>query len=206
MKPRSTRLNASNRDKFISMVVEKNLPNSAKPTDQDFKARWKSKVYDIAYGPYLERMAALPSWFFAHTSELRVRFKTNSYSSGLIFTLPKKVMMLNPHHGYGHGETKAETSMPIPEDHAMHTQFVQHRQDQTDFDVKKRELKNKIHKLAYSCNTSGQLYAAWPQATEYSDCFPYTAPSRHQGADVSSMEMDISIAVSKTKVKLPGVE
>ena len=206
MKPRSTRLNVNNRDNFIKAVVDATLPEAKKPRDDDFINRWRDKVYDIAYGEYLERMKTLPSWFFCESRDLRVQIYYNqgTNKTTLCFHLDKPVLALNPHSGYG--SDKITTSITIPKDHKMTQDFIQHRQNQQDYATKQQKLRSQLRDLAYSCNTSGQLYEAWPEAIKYADCFPYTAPERHPGATVSATEMRVSMAMSKANIKLPEMD
>ena len=206
MTPRSTRLNGNNRDAFVSAVIEANLPQSKRPTDAQFKSRWDSKIYDIVYGPYIDIMKTLPKWFFAEMKSIRVRFQQGKKDLGtLYFDVPKACLVINPHSGYSHG-IRVITEAPIPEDHQITTEFIAHRQAQADFETKRRELSKQTRDLVYSCNTSGQLYKAWPPAVNYAECFPYRGPNRHEGPTVSGTEMDITLKVSKATITLPDIE
>ena len=93
--------------------------------------------------------------------------------------------------------------MPIPKDHLIHKEYKQFLQDTEDYNTKVRELRSQLVKLVSSCNTSKQLYTAWPEAEKYAHCFPYKAPNRHAGATVSGAEMDIGVKISKASFKLP---
>ena len=87
MKPKSTRLNADNRNAFVQAVIEDVIPASKKPQLDNFKARWVDKIYDLTYGPYIKQMNALPKWFFARGTRLKVDMleRKNSYSDSVIF-------------------------------------------------------------------------------------------------------------------------
>jgi hypothetical protein len=204
MQPRSTRLNQFNKDKFTRAVVDATLPDSTRPTENLFKEKWKKKVFDIVYGEYKETIAKMPDWMTEKSSNFRTHMPNGRgghsvmiFDTGTIQTLPKGASS----GGYG-----TSVTAPIPENHKMAKDYAQLNQNMEDWNLKKRELLQMLRKLTDSCNTSGQLYAAWPEAVKYSDCFPYVGPNRHVRADVSSTEMDLGILMSGAVVSLPDDE
>ena len=198
MKPRSTRLNQYNRDKFIRRVISDLMPSDKQPDMDDFVKRWKDKVYDLVYGPYKELMDQLPDWFFEEDDDVTVRFRVSSNDTYNV-TFPQGKRVKIARSGYGYHAKYPE----LPDDAEIVQDYKQQRQLMHDWGVKQRELENQIRQLVYSCNTSGQLYAAWPDAEKYADCFPYKGPQRFEGPDVSKEEIDIAIQLSKLNVKLP---
>ena len=203
MQPRSTRLNQANRAKFLNAVLKDTLPPSAKPQLVHFQERWAPKIYDIVFGPYLEIIKQMPPWMLITTDSLRVKMPNKS-KAVLKFQLPHSKTM--PYGYSDSGYYFRQHTAPIPEGNAIVKDYEQHLQNAADYETKKRELIAKVKTLVNTCNTSGQLYKAWPDAVKYADCFPYTAPNRHAGADVSQTEMDLSILMSKAVVKLPNDE
>ena len=201
MQPKSTRLNSENRDKFIRRVLEDKLPDSAYPEDDRFYNKWKDKIYDHVYGPYVERMNDLPDWFFVTSSQMTVKvMMDDDRTNKITFNLDNKVKRINEESNY----YSSDVTLPVLDyEDPVSRDYRVLKQAQADFKQQQRELREQLHRLAYSCNTSGQLYKAWDEAVNYSDCFPYKEPNRHQGADVSQREMDIGITIAKTSVNLP---
>jgi hypothetical protein len=82
-------------------------------------------------------------------------------------------------------------------------EYVAHKQKMTDWDTKRRQLQNEVTKVVEACNTSSQLYAAWPRSLEFADCFPYRASARSAPVKVSSAALDITMNISGSEVTLP---
>lgn len=205
MQPRSARLNANNRDKFIRAVLDDKLPETKKESIDDFKERWKSKIYDVCFEPYKDLLAQMPEWMKIETDVVRVGLLVKGKLQKVPFPMDRKHLIpFGVHHsGYYYSN---ENVVLIDENHTIHKEYAQILQDEEDYLTKKRELRNQLHKLAYSCNTSGQLYKAWPEAVKYSGCFPYKAPNKHTGAAVTATEMDLGLLMSETKVAIPKDE
>ena len=196
MQVRSARLNRQNKDKFIRTVLEDRLPSSKKPDLEHFKARWVTRIYDIAYKDYVETMQKLPSWFFTCSKKLMVSFADTLGT--VSFELPTEALHVKNNDGY-YGANTA----PIPPGHIINTEYKNFLQKQKDYDVQYRQLQTQLLKLIDSCNTSAQLYAAWPEAVKYKNCFPYVPQKRFQGAAVSSKEIEIGLLLSEANVSTP---
>jgi len=192
MQPRSTRLNKDNKFKFVQAVLEKHLPEEKLPSLNDFRTRWKDKVYDIAYGPFLQQMQALPEYMFERSSSIRILINGERE----YFDLGKKVL-----HAW---QSSYSVAALVPDDHLMAQEHKQLQQQIKDYRLQRSKLETQLQKLVNSCNTSGQLYEAWPEAEKFADCFPYKAPNKHQCAKVSATEMQIGLNIAKATVVLPG--
>lgn len=198
MKPRSTRLNKSNRDDFIKKVVKKYYPPEKRPDINDFKRKWNPKIYDIIFSPYKEQLDALPDSWLASTRKIWATINGTT----LEFESPKDIKRPGTGDGGYYSSTKF---VPIVSDeHQISKEYKQHCNDLRDFNAKKNSFESQIRTLAYSCNTSAQLFKAWPEAEHYSECFPYVGPERHAGAAISKTEIDLGKKLANLKVKLPN--
>lgn len=206
MQPRSTRLNGDNRNDFIRRVMQDKLPENRCPQDERFYKKWQPKIYSEVYGPYEEHMDQLPSWFFVSSKTMQVRLATNPEESQfdtVSFEFDKEIKRINEQTGY-YSYSKDTNRIPdLPYDHEASRDWRALRQAQRDFRTQQTELRQQLNQLVRTCNTSGQLYKAWSEAVNYSDCFPYKAPTRHQGSEVSEKEMEIGIKIAQTTSKLP---
>ena len=198
MKPQSTRLNMSNREAFVHAVVEKYLPDSAEPHERDFIAKWNDKIYGIVYEQWEPLLKQLPSWMTFMSNSLTVNMRAGERGHTLDFKLPAKRIMVPVTSTY---DQKFVPTVPL--DHAIKREYDALRQSMHDYNRKQRELTEQFRKLVNSCNTSGQLYAAWPEAVEFAHCFPYQERTKFQGAAVSRTEIDLGLALAQTSVTLP---
>ena len=197
MQTRSTRLNRENKAKFVQAVLNDRLDHSKRPTIEQFQARWNNKIYDLIYGDHLENMAKLPDWFFVTDKSMSVNM-LGDRRSAVSFDLPKPVR-----HCRGEDRYHSHTCPTAPQDHAIVTDYKNVMQQQNDFDLKHRELRNQLMKLVDSCNTSAQLYKSWPEAEKFAECFPYRGPERFEKAAVSKKEIEIGLLLASTIVTAP---
>jgi len=198
MQPQSTRLNKVNRTKFINVVLEDKIPESSQPSRPDFKNRWEDKIYDIVYGPYIEQMNKLPDWFFSKSKHMTVSFSLSKQRSGVMrFDLGQmhKIVLQQRYSG--------DVAAPVPEDHKITQEYNALVQQEDDYRLRRNELQKQLANLVDSCNTSAQLFTAWPEALKYKECFPYVPRAKFQGAAVSQHEMEIGTLLAQTTVTLP---
>lgn len=209
--PKAVRLNQENRDKFIMTVVEDVLPVDKKPCENLFVDKWNTKIYDDIFGPLQEDMKALPNWMFVETNYIPVDMyahtgKKKAYSQeGIInFPAPKGAIAVErcEHSWENHNDDVG--LVPIPEGHPAIDDYKQMLQEEVDWGIKRDQLQEQLRTMVYECNTSHQLFRAWPTALKYAEaCFPFVQPAeakRGGATSVSAEELDIGVKLAKTTV------
>lgn len=186
MQPRSTRLNKYNRDVFTRTVLQDLLPDETDAWKETFRKEWEKRIIEHIYGPYKEHIDALPDWMKTKTERIAVMIGRDYFYFEMRPAVPLPT---------------GSRTLQLKEGAAFEEwEHIKNKID--EYYVKRRELERQLDKLVNSCNTSGQVYKAWPDAIKYHKCFPYVAPERHQGAAVDREEMDLSIKMSKVDIKL----
>jgi hypothetical protein len=183
------------------------MPLEQQPSEELFVDHWGSQLYNDIFGPYLEDMKALPTWMFSRDkffwADLYEHTPKKKGQSGLLkFPCPKDSLVLETSENWCHSDAAALPE--IPPDHPAIDAFVQMQREAHDWVIKRRELHNQLNVIVNECNTSHQLFRAWPTALKYAEkCFPYEAPApAKQGGNtsISAEELDIGIMMAKTTV------
>lgn len=207
--PKSTRLNQENRERFVRTVVEDLIPLNTRPTTQKFGEKWGDKLYEDIYGPHKETMDLLPSWMFVEAKEFVVDIKLHAPTldgESVTFYLSEPKRMVNEESFYGwRNQDSRDYCIPqIPEDHDVIQAWEEHKQANKDWQSKHSELKRTLEQVSDACNTSHQLFRAWPKAVKYAEqCFPYVEPreSKRGGqTDISAEELDLTAKIAQTTV------
>jgi len=199
MEPRSIRLNNVNRNNFIDKVMEATMPNYKRPTQTDFLNSKRNTIYDIVYGEIKEKIEALPDWATVICEGVWVRLNKED----VLFPVPidRKYRAFETGEHYRH-----DSYLPIRKFDAhepLTMEYKAHIQKMYDWDTKRRQLKAELTKVVEACNTSSQLYAAWPKALEYAECFPYKGSTRAVPVKVSSAALDITMKITDSEITLP---
>ena len=157
-------------------------------------------------------MKLLPSWMFKKSNEFKVDlFKHQSETDPIVknnrgmvsFKMSKEGLLPHSKGRYSwDDETKVELS-PDSEHEAIQA-YKDFCQQDHDWDARQRELRTTLTKVADACNTSHQLFRAWPQAVKYAqECFPYVEPAeakRGGQTDVSTEQLDLTAKLAQTVV------
>lgn len=209
--PKSTRLNASNRQKFVDTVVADLMPEENKPDEDTFAHKWAQTVYDTIYGPHLETMKLLPKWMFKKDDDFTVDlFKhepksdpiVSSHNGNVTFKLDKEQLMIREAGRYS-WSSDAAAELP-PGDHEFVQAYKTLCQQQEDWRDRFYELRQTLQQVAEACNTSHQLFRAWPKAVKYAEtCFPYQEPAeakRGGQTDISADQLDLTAKLAQTVV------
>jgi hypothetical protein len=199
MEPRSVRLNYTNRELFINTVLAKLMPPHERPTVQNFYRAQRSKVYEYIYGPFRDLMRQLPPWAKVKTRTITVELDGDV----LHFQLDKEEFAFDN----GKGNTTKGLFVPIcklDRYDPLAQEFLAQRQQTIDWDTKRMALKKELGKVVKACNTSAQLYLAWPQALDFSSCFPYKGSKTTVKPKISAAALDMTLKISKSTVGSPG--
>lgn len=209
--PKSTRLNRHNRRQFVDTVLADLMPDEAKPTTEGFAEKWGDNVYELVYGPHLETMQLLPSWMFRSADDFTVDlFKHESRNdpvvkahSGVVrFKLSKERPLIRESSRYS-WSTDAGAEMP-PGDHEVVRAYKNMCQQTEDWQSKWYELRGTLEEVAEACNTSHQLFRAWPKAVKYAEeCFPYVEPTeakRGGQTSISAEQLDLTAKLAQVTV------
>lgn len=209
---KSIRLNNRNRDNFVTIVLEEIMPKDDQPTQADFAKRWSDKMYDIIYtSEIVTAMRACPSWMVKITEHIFVNMIPGAQGSGMTVLAfkckPGAIAMIREEDGYSWSHySDGNAGVPtIDADHAACKEFALLDQSSRDWARKKSELRTQLKTVTDDCNTSHQLYEAWPGALKYAkQCFEYMAPTteRKTGgtSSVTAQELEIGIMMSKASV------
>jgi hypothetical protein len=206
---KSVRLNNGNRANFIRVVIEDIMPDAMEPTIDNFAEKWENTLYDVVYSPETQiAMKACPSWMFHETQYYFVNMdseKEPNRGSVLKFKAPRSNCLAPERESSDWGSYNADVGCPtIAADHAAAVEYKRIGQQRKDWIAKKNNLQNQLRTVSEDCNTSHQLYEAWPAALNYStQCFPYTAPAEVQRggrSSVSAQELDIGVMMAKSNV------
>jgi len=202
MEPRSVRLNSENRKLFVDTAIENIMPWQGRPTVNNFYAAWKSRIYDYIYGPYKELMTQLPSWATVKTEAITVVLGTEK----LVFPLPNPMLAFD--NGVIHRcHLKDNLFTPVctlDEHDPLTLEFQAAIQQTTDWITKRCALRAELNKVVDACNTSAQLYQAWPKSLEFADCFPYKGSKTAPKVKISSAALDITVNIAKTTIGSPS--
>lgn len=199
MEPRSIRLNYSNRQLFINTALSKLMPRRDRPTVENFYQEKKAMIYDYIYGEYKDLIAQLPDWAKVKTSTITVMLGNET----LRFKLPK------PKYAFENGKADllGDAFNPIcklSEFDPLTEEFLAAKQQTVDWDTKRMALKKELRKVVDACNTSAQLYQAWPKSLEFAHCFPYKGSKAAPKVKVSSAALDLTMNIAKTTIGKPS--
>ena len=201
MEPRSVRLNNTNRNTFVSTVLNTLLSQNSAPKFSDFTRKWSSHIYEYIYGPHKELIEQLPDWMKTKTEQITVFLGTRQ----VVFTLNKPEWALEDGQSSMYvGDDKPFTPICFLDDYDELTlEFKAHQQQQTDWNTKRIALKEELTKVVNACNTSSQLYIAWPKALEFSYLFPYKGSVKIPKPKISSAALDMTVYITKSTVGSP---
>ena len=199
MEPRSIRLNYTNRQLFVDTVMKKLMPISERPDIKIFYEDNKKTIYKYIYGPFKDLIAQLPSWATVKTSKITVCLGTEQ----LIFPLDKEEL------AFDNGENFMPAKMfvgvcKLSEHDPLTLAFKASQQQTLDWNTKHRALKKELQKVTLACNTSAQLYQAWPQSLDYAFCFPYKGSKTMPKVKVDSAVLDMTLQITKSIVGSPN--
>jgi len=195
MEPRSIRLNNQNRTAFINQVLDELFPLAKAPNDDTFTELWGDRVYEYLYGPYKEIIEQLPEWAKTKTK----RFSAIISGDVLSFSLNKEVIALEN----GHSSILRNIFCPvgtIANDSEIAIAYRENKQQHKDWRVKQAALKKELDKVVSACNTSAQLYQAWPKSLEFAYLFEYKESKRTVKPKVSSAALDVTLSIAKSTV------
>jgi hypothetical protein len=198
MEPGSVRLNYTNRELFINTVLAKLMPPHERPTVHNFYRAQRSKVYEYIYGPFKDLMRQLPPWAKVMTKTITVELDGDV----LHFELDKAELAFDN----GKGNTTKGLFVPIcklDRYDPLAQEFLAQRQQTIDWDTKRMALKKELNKVVKACNTSAQLYLAWPQALDFASCFPYKGSKASVKPKISAAALDMTLKISKSTVGAP---
>lgn len=207
--PKSVRLNIENRQKFVKAVLEDVMPGDKKPTNRAFAEQWGQKVYDDIYGPLKEQMDALPKWMWTKNDEFNCdvfhhESKTSEWKNedGIVeFQLNKNARMVNESNVYHWNRCSDEVLAILPDDHEVIQAYKDHINATKDWNSQYQELNATLAQVSDACNTSHQLFRAWPKAVKYAqECFPYQEPAeakRGGQTDISSEQLDLTAKIAQ---------
>lgn len=207
--PKSVRLNKENREKFVKAALGNIMPAEKEPTLANFTQTWGPIVYKAIYDPLEAHMDALPKWFFTEATEFHVDlFKYESKTSpwkdkdGLIeFDLPSKERMIVEENVYSWNRSTQECIAQIPEGHDVIQEYKDHCQASDDWHTQHKELKDTLVSVSDACNTSHQLFRAWPKAVQFAEeCFPYVEPAeakRGGQTDISTEQLELTAKIAQ---------
>ena len=211
--PKSTRLNQANRELFVKTVIEDLMPSDDEPRLHKFAEKWGPTVYESIYTPYLEKMKALPKWMFTEQDTFHVDvFKNESPNDPIVkqhngtvkFQLPKKMFMAAQEYNSYSWQSSGNRLAELPDDHEVIQALKDHYQAEDDWSARGHELRQTLTEVVEDCNTSHQLFRAWPKAVKYAEeCFPYVEPAeakRGGQTSVSSEQLDLTAKLAKTVV------
>ena len=199
MEPRSTRLNNSLRSAFVRTVMADVMPDTSIPTMEDFQKEHAVMAYEATYGKYKEQIQALPREYTVKTNIIFVSLD----GKPVAFIQPNKVTAFMKYTGssYDYLLHNSDCGLPfLPVEHPITQAYKQRLQEMKDWRLKVTELRNQLTTLVEGCNTSGQLYKAWPTAIKFAGCFPYVAPEKGGKPDITGEELDIGLALSQLVV------
>lgn len=198
MEPRSIRLNYSNRQLFINTALQTLMPGNTRPTVENFYREQRSRIYDYIYGECKELMAQLPSWATVKTKTITVLLG----SEELHFTLPNEELAFE--NGVFNGNKGAFNPIcQLGDFDPLTLEFKAAQQQTIDWDIKRFALKDELTKVVNACNTSAQLYQAWPKSLEFASCFPYKGSKAAPKVKISSAALDMTMNIAKTTVGSP---
>jgi hypothetical protein len=177
------------------------MPDSKQPKLEDFQKAYAVRAHEETYGKYKAELDALPPWMIKMSNCIYVILGTKRE----FFLLPKAVKTLYQINTNSYDQYvgfNAQVATPeLDASHFITIAYEQKKQEIADWGIKKRELRNQLSNVVDACNTSGQLYKAWPKAKEYAHIFPQQQINRAQPPDVTARELDIGIAISQTTIK-----
>lgn len=211
---KSVRLNHGTRSAFVDHVIKDVMPDEQEPTIENFADKWQNTLYDDIYTPEIKAaMKACPSWMFYATGYYFVNMEADKKprrGNVLKFKAPRTDCLAPEKEDSDWGGANENVGIPtIPGDHPASIEFVKIEQLRRDWFSKKSNLREQLSTVANDCNTSHQLYEAWPTALNYAKaCFPYVAPAEAQRgghSTVSAQEIDIGVMMAKSNVS-PIVE
>lgn len=211
--PTSTRLNQKNRQLFVTTVLNDLMPDEKKPSTYDFATKWGDTLYHAAYDEYLEQMKALPKWMFVQKDEFHVDVwrgedpndpLVKAHNGVLEFQLSSPMLMMKEtHSSYSWSGTKNRLA-EIPTDHEVVQALKDHYQASDDWDANYKELRTTLEEVTEACNTSHQLFRAWPKAVKYAEeCFPYVQPAqakRGGQTTISADQLDLTAKLAQTTI------
>jgi hypothetical protein len=198
MEPRSVRLNYSNRQTFINTALNKLMPGNTRPTVENFYREKRAVIYDYIYGTCKEYLAQLPSWTTVKTKTITVMLGNEI----LRFTLPNEVLAFE--NGVFNSDKNAFNPIcKLSEFDPLSQEFAAAKQQTVDWDTKRTALRDELTKVVNACNTSAQLYQAWPKSLEFAQCFPYKGSKAAPKVKVSSAALDMTMSIAKTTVGSP---
>lgn len=207
--PKSIRLNMENRDLFIKTVVADLMPDEKRPSLYNFVREWGDRMYEDIYGPLKAEMDALPQWMFTKKDEFHVNLWAHEPKNSewrnkegqIEFQLSKERRMIVEKTSYHWNRSGNDVIAPVPEDHEVVQAYKDMKDADADWDANLRELNKTLHEVAYACNTSHQLFRAWPQALKYAqECFPYVEPAeakRGGQTTISSDQLDLTAKLAQ---------
>lgn len=207
--PKSIRLNMENRERFVRTVLEDIMPSDKQPCEDAFAKEWGDKLYADIYGPLKEHMDALPKWMWTDGSRFHVDvYKHEPPSSdykgrdGVVeFRMTKDRRMINEENVYHWNRTGNEVMAVVPEDHEVIQAYKDHCQAGEDWNNQYQELRRTLEKVSNACNTSHQLFRAWPKAVKYAQsCFPYVEPAeakRGGQTDISADQLNLTAKIAQ---------
>jgi hypothetical protein len=208
--PKSVRLNRELRRNFVAAVVADVVPDSTEPTEEAFAERWGPKMYDMIYTPEIQAaMKACPKWMFVSTDYIYVSMgkPTGKRSSVLKFKcpIPGSLGIEEEKGDYGYSSHNADVGLPwLNDDHDCVIEYRDVSRQRADWRQKKSSLTSQLEGIVKVCNTTHQLFAAWPGALAYAEkCFPYAPPAPSQKGGVSPIsaeELNLGIMFAKTIV------
>ena len=152
MEPRSIRLNGHNRDQFIRKVMNDLMPFEEQPSIDKFEEKYRKTIYKRIYGPYKETIDALPDWMKKKVESIEVQLGRVCVS----FMLAKE-------------EYVAEGVCVLDEHDELTLAYKAVIQQRDDWNTKRSQLLSELRKVVHACNTSAQLYLAWPKSLDYAD-------------------------------------
>jgi hypothetical protein len=198
MEPRSIRLNYTNRQLFINTVINTLMPGQDRPTVTNFYHAQETTIYQYVYGPFKELLSQLPPWAVTKTKCISVLLGKEE----LHFQLRKSELAFE--NGRSSSDDKIFRPLCVFEEYDPLTLAYKASKQQTiDWDTKRTALKAELTKVVDACNTSAQLYLAWPEALKFSHLFPYKGSKVTPKPRVSSAALDMTMGIAKTTVGSP---
>lgn len=193
MEPRSVRLNYSNRKNFINTAVQTLIPANTRPSLDNFYRAKRDTIYDYIYGPFKDLMRQLPDWAKTKTKVITVKLEEEV----IRFTLAKEEF------AFEDGTQVVKPFVPIcslDKYDPLTQEYLAFKQQIIDWDTKRFALKKELEKVVKACNTSSQLYQAWPKSLDFARCFPYKGSKVTPKVRISSAALDITMGIVKSTV------
>jgi len=208
--PKSVRLNQDLRNGFINAVLADVIPESTRPDSDAFVTKWQDQMYDLVYTPEVRAaMAACPSWMFKKTNYIFVSMGAPSGRRAEILKfkclVPGSLAIEEELNDHGYASHNSDVGLPwLDKEHPAVIEYRDIERQSNDWKTKKHQLASQLNGIAAACNTSHQLFEAWPGALQYAEkCFPQkeaVEPKRGGKTEISAQELNIGIMMAKASV------